>query len=123
MTTPVDRQIETWTHELREIDARLQITRIDVSELEKRRVHLRKIIADAHDMKVPAATAWLIERTDVQLCYSRGWTSTGHWCVFTNEDAWRFASKSDAEDVIRADGLTGVVATEHEWVSAPRKPT
>jgi len=59
-------------------------------------------------------TAWLIERTDTQLCYSDG-STTFRWVTFTDPTAWRFDDKASAERVIEEHRLSNAIATEHAW--------
>jgi len=60
-------------------------------------------------------TAWLIERTDVHLCYSRD-GSTCKWVTFTDDDAWRFDDKETAERIIRERDLLHCQAVSHGWM-------
>ena len=59
-------------------------------------------------------TAWLIERRSVPLFYAQDGKSL-RWVVATDPDAWRFADRVSAENVITSHGLTDVIVTEHEW--------
>ena len=62
-------------------------------------------------------TAWLIERTDVQLCYSSDeMQPCAKWVTFTDPDAWRFGSKEAAERIIRERDLIHCHAVSHGWV-------
>ena len=61
-------------------------------------------------------TAWLIERTDVHLCYSKHGSMCWGWVTFTDPDAWRFDTKEEAERIIEERELTHVRAVEHGWL-------
>ena len=59
-------------------------------------------------------TAWLIERTDVRLCYAQDLECL-RWVSFVDPKAWRFDDKLAAERVIEERGLTNVVVVSHGW--------
>lgn len=61
-----------------------------------------------------ATTGWLIERTDVRLCYSHGGTCF-RWVTFNDPHAWRFDTQVEAERIIREHKLVDVVARGHSW--------
>jgi hypothetical protein len=64
--------------------------------------------------------AWLIEKDDVRLCFSRDGATCLRWVTFTDPAAWRFENKDSAECVILERGLTHVRAVEHSWSDAPK---
>ncbi|MGA9307324.1 MAG: hypothetical protein WBW31_18110, partial [Candidatus Sulfotelmatobacter sp.] len=59
-------------------------------------------------------TAWLIERTDVRLCYAQD-LECHRWVSFVDPKAWRFDDKIAAERVIEERGLTNAVPVSHGW--------
>ena len=61
-----------------------------------------------------ATAAWLIERKDVHLCYSKS-GACGRWVGFSDPQAWRFESKSAGEKIVQEHDLRDVVVVEHEW--------
>ena len=62
-------------------------------------------------------TAWLIERTDVRLCYSQDPAQPcAKWVTFTDPAAWRFDDKKSAERVIRERSLLYCHAVSHGWM-------
>jgi hypothetical protein len=62
-------------------------------------------------------TAWLIERTDVSLCYSRDTSQPcSKWVTLTDSNAWQFGDKASAERVITGRDLLNAVAVEHMWL-------
>ena len=62
--------------------------------------------------------AWFIERTDTQLCMSIG--PGRQWVTFTDQTAWRFKTRPEAEKEIAARKLPDVRATEHRWLDGPK---
>jgi hypothetical protein len=81
----------------------------------------------------PDATAphrWLIERTDMQLCYAQDGHRVG-WVTFSDPFAWRFDTQADADRIIESHKLPDVRAKEVEMMpdytvilptGAPPKP-